>query len=472
MVTFYEKDTIVAVSTPPGTGGIAMVRLSGSEALEIADKVWYGKSLREVPSHTVHYGGIGPNPKDIVDHAVATVFHGPHSFTGEDTVEFAVHGSKYIQKTVVNMCASAGARVAYPGEFTQRAFQNGRMDLAQAEGVADLISASSRAAHRLAMSQMSGTFSQNLNSLRDRLIELASLLELELDFSEEDVEFADRTRLREIMQTTLNVIDRLVDSYESGRAYKEGFPVAIAGAPNVGKSTLLNFLLSEDKAIVSDIPGTTRDIIEDTCEINGVLFRFFDTAGLRDTDDSIEKIGISRARNVISHAAAVIWVVDPLLLDFDTLISDINESRKSNPRTRHIIALNKCDLPDREKALEADRIEHGLRQRTESEGQDIIQISAKTGTGIEELRDNLVTKVCGESGSDPDMIVTNERHKQLLESAGAALCRARQALEDGLSADLIAQDVREAIFHLGEITGHITTDHLLANIFSRFCIGK
>lgn len=472
MVTFDEKDTIVAVSTPLGTGGIAVVRLSGNNALEIADKVWHGKSLRDVPSHTAHYGRIGSNHKDIVDHAVATVFRGPHSFTGEDTVEFAVHGSKYIQKAVVNICAAAGARVAYPGEFTQRAFLNGRMDLAQAEGVADLIAASSRAAHRLAMSQMSGTFSRNLNGLRDQLIELSSLLELELDFSEEDVEFADRTRLREIMQTTLQVIDRLVDSYESGRAYKEGFPVVIAGAPNVGKSTLLNFLLSEDKAIVSDIPGTTRDVIEDTCIIDGVMFRFFDTAGLRDTADTIERIGISRTRSVISRAAAVIWVIDPLLSDIDTMIADINESRKSNPRTRHIIVLNKCDLPDRAKALEVDKIGLRLRERAESENQYITRISAKTGTGIAELEEELVKTVREESESEPDMIVTNERHKQLLESAGAALCRARQALDDGLSADLIAQDVREATLYLGEITGQITTDTLLANIFSRFCIGK
>ncbi len=303
--------TIVAISTPYGTGGIAVVRLSGSDALEIADRAWRGKPLSSVPSHTAHLGTITADDSGAaLDQAVATVFRAPNSFTGEDTVEFSVHGSKWIQRQVVERLVSLGAVPAGPGEFTQRAFMNGRMDLAQAEGVADLIAASSRAAHRLAMSQVSGGFSTRLNQLRERLIELASLLELELDFSEEDVEFADRTRLREIADETLALIERLVSTYDSGRAFKEGVPVAIAGRPNAGKSTLLNALLGEDKAIVSDVPGTTRDVIEDTREINGILFRFYDTAGLRDTDDTVERIGIDRARDAISRAAIVLWVID------------------------------------------------------------------------------------------------------------------------------------------------------------------
>ncbi|MBD5227851.1 MAG: tRNA uridine-5-carboxymethylaminomethyl(34) synthesis GTPase MnmE, partial [Bacteroidales bacterium] len=306
-----EQETIVAVATAPGTGGIAVIRLSGPEAFAIASKIWRGKNLAESEPYRARYGSIvNPENGEIVDDALATPFRGPASFTGEDTVEFAVHGSRWIQREVVRLLIDAGARMADHGEFTQRAFLNGKLDLAQAEGVADLIASSSRAGHRLAISQTRGGFSRRLEELREKLIEFASLLELELDFSEEDVEFADRTRLRELADETLATVNRLADSYSAGRALKEGVPVVIAGVPNAGKSTLLNALLGDDKAIVSDIPGTTRDVIEDTAEIDGILFRFIDTAGLRDTADKVERLGIERTHRHIANAAILIRLLD------------------------------------------------------------------------------------------------------------------------------------------------------------------
>ncbi|MDE5871817.1 MAG: tRNA uridine-5-carboxymethylaminomethyl(34) synthesis GTPase MnmE, partial [Muribaculaceae bacterium] len=306
-----SDDTIMAVATPSGKGALAIIRLSGKDAFKIADSVWRGASLSDSHTHTVHLGNIIDENGNILDQAVATLFKGPKSFTGEDVVEFSLHGSPWIIRETGNLLLRRGARGAEPGEFSRRAYLNGRMDLASAEGVAELIASSSRAAHRLAMQQTRGAFSKEFNDLRDKLIELASLLELELDFSEEDVEFADRSRLIDIATLLLLKIDRLTTSYAAGRAIKEGVPVVIAGMPNVGKSTLLNALLQEDKAIVSDIPGTTRDIIEDTCEIEGVLFRFVDTAGLRDSADTIESIGIERARKRLAQASIVLWLIDP-----------------------------------------------------------------------------------------------------------------------------------------------------------------
>ncbi len=454
--------TIVAISTPYGTGGIAVVRLSGPEAIEIADCAWCGKSLVSVPSHTAHLGVITADDSGTrLDQAVTTLFRAPNSFTGEDTVEFSIHGSKWIQRQVVERLVSLGAVPAGPGEFTQRAFMNGRIDLAQAEGVADLIAATSRAAHRLAMSQVSGSFSSRLNKLRERLVELASLLELELDFSEEDVEFANRQHLLDITDETLAFINRLVSTYDAGRAFKEGVPVAIAGCPNVGKSTLLNALLEEDKAIVSDIPGTTRDIIEDTREIEGILFRFYDTAGLRETDDEIERIGIGRARDAIDRAAIVIWIIDASSGGDSVMLQykEIREQIGAHASAKHLILLNKTDLnPDSEELV------------AQLEG--VLAISAKEGIGIDNIKKEIVKAV--KTGHDPEaeLIITNARHKAALTSGATSLQRAREAIETGLSADLIAQDVREALHHLGTVTGAITTDTLLTTIFSRFCIGK
>lgn len=471
--------TITAISTPYGAGGIAVVRLSGPEALAIADKAWKGSRLSGVATHTAHLGTITDSDGSALDQAVATVFRAPGSFTGEDTVEFSVHGSKWIQCRVVERLIELGARAADAGEFSRRAFANGRMDLAQVEGVADLIAASSRAAHRLAMRQVSGAFSRRLDALRDSLIELASLLELELDFSEEEVEFADRRRLSEITAETLAMTERLAATYAAGRAFKEGVPVAIAGAPNAGKSTLLNTLLGEDKAIVSDIPGTTRDVIEDTREIGGVLFRFYDTAGLRDTAETVERIGIDRARDVIGRAAIVLWLVDSTL-DREELTERLEEIKgqiNAYSEARHVVLLTKSDknggvgevLPEELQRSESDEVFSAIKRTGNIE---LLPISAKSGMNLQELEERLVKIAKTDHNPDAELIVTNARHHALLEAGAVALRRVAEGLETGLSADLIAQDVREALHHLGELTGAVTTDTLLATIFSRFCIGK
>ena len=476
--------TITAISTPHGTGGIAVVRLSGPQAFEVADPAWKGAPLAEAATHTAHLGTITDADGSALDQAVATVFRAPRSFTGEDTVEFSVHGSKWIQRKVVERLISLGARAAEPGEFSRRAFLNGRLDLAQAEGVADLIAASSRAAHRLAMSQVSGTFSSRLNSLRDSLVELASLLELELDFSEEEVEFADRARLRDITHQTLAMTERLASTYAAGRAFKEGVPVVIAGAPNAGKSTLLNRLLGEDKAIVSDIPGTTRDVIEDTREIGGVLFRFFDTAGLRDTSETVERIGIERARDIIGRAAIVLWLIDASDADAD-LAQRLEETEvriDAHPQARHIILFTKADktaggMPDdaaemRSKTAEMRSKRASMPGETDGIEAGSLRISAKEDLNIDTLEAALVAAAKSEHDPDAELIVTNARHYAALLAGAESLRRVDEGLSSGLPADLIAQDVRESLHHLGLLTGAVTTDTLLGTIFSRFCIGK
>lgn len=476
--------TITAISTPHGTGGIAVVRLSGPQAFEIADRAWKGAPLAEAATHTAHLGTITDADGSALDRAVATVFRAPRSFTGEDTVEFSVHGSKWIQRKVVERLISLGARAAEPGEFSRRAFLNGRLDLAQAEGVADLIAASSRAAHRLAMSQVSGTFSSRLNSLRDSLVELASLLELELDFSEEEVEFADRARLRDITRQTLAMTERLASTYAAGRAFKEGVPVVIAGAPNAGKSTLLNRLLGEDKAIVSDIPGTTRDVIEDTREIGGVLFRFFDTAGLRDTSETVERIGIERARDIIGRAAIVLWLIDASA-PCPEIAAHANEAKvqiNAHPQAQHIILFTKADktaggMPGdaaemRSKTAEMRSKRASMPGETDGIEAGSLRISAKEDLNIDTLEAALVAAAKSEHDPDAELIVTNARHHAALLAGAESLRRVDEGLASGLPADLIAQDVRESLHHLGLLTGAVTTDTLLGTIFSRFCIGK
>lgn len=458
-LTGSNADTIVAVATPSGTGGIAVVRLSGPDALSIADSVWRGKTLSEVASHTAHLGDILGEDGSPIDNAVATVFRGPRSFTGEDTVEFSLHGSRWIQRATVARLIAAGARAATAGEFTRRAFLNKRLDLAQAEAVADLIAAESKAAHRLAMTQMSGSFSRKLESLRERLVELASLLELELDFSEEEVEFADRSRLLSLVQEVLDQIERLASTYRAGKAFKEGVPVAIAGRPNAGKSTLLNRLLGEERAIVSDIPGTTRDVIEDTREINGILFRFFDTAGLRDTDDTVELMGIDRAIGAIDRAAIVLWTIDATDKDaIEGELAKVRARQEANPDRTYIALLNKSDLA--ETKVEA------------TDSQDVIRISAKSGAGCDRLETMLGKAATREHDPEQELIVTNERHLAAMRDGVEALRRVKEGLATGLPTDLVAQDLREATRHLAAITGAITTPTLLATIFSRFCIGK
>lgn len=456
-------ETIAATATPAGTGGIAVIRLSGDNALAIADSVWKGKSLASAPSHTAHFGEILSSDGSTLDQAVATVFAAGHSFTGEPTVELSIHGASWLQREVLARLIEAGARMAGPGEFSRRAVMNGRMDLAQAEGVADLIAASSRAAHRLATRQMKGEFSRRLDELRNQMIELASLLELELDFSEEDVEFADRSRLITLCNEARCEIDSLASSFRMGRALKEGVAVVLAGIPNAGKSTLLNRLLEDEKAIVSDIPGTTRDIIEDTAEIDGILYRFIDTAGLRNAKDEIERIGIDRAEERIRKADILLYLLDPTS-PLSPQLQRYDDLRALLPSTTlAIMVITKADIVS-ESVI-------ALNKYNASETPNVT-ISARTGEGIPELITLL--KEHATSGHDPaaELIITNLRHYEALTASSAALERTIAAMEAGLSADLIAQDLREAIHHLGLITGAITTDTLLQSIFSRFCIGK
>lgn len=462
MYQTMNSETICAVSTAPGVGGIAVVRVSGPDAVEICDRIWHGKPLEGVESHTAHLGTIvdPERPDEPLDTAVATVFRAPRSFTGEDVVEISVHGSVWIQRELVNLLIRSGCRVAQAGEFTRRAFTNGRLDLAQAEAVADVIAASSRSSHRLAASQMRGDFSKRIGELRDKLIEIASLLELELDFSEEDVEFASRIHLRELAETLHDRISTLAASFSTGSALKDGVPVAIVGEPNAGKSTLLNQLLHDNRAIVSDIPGTTRDTIEDTMEIDGVLYRFIDTAGIRDTTDSVENLGIERSYAAIGRARIVVWLVTP-----DTPAGRYEEMRAAilshlTEGTELITVINKIDLLETTPAT-------GFGHDGES-----IGISAATGENIPRLLEAL-HRLSGVGLTEgADLIVTNARHYEALVNARDSISRVISGLDSNLSGDFIAQDLRETIHHLSTITGTITTDTLLQTIFSRFCIGK
>ncbi len=482
-----STDTIAAISTPAGSGGIAVIRVSGPLAIPIVDSAWKGKSLLKADSHTAHFGTYHNVDGNLLDECIATVFRAPHTFTGEDVVELSVHGSKWIQRETLADLIHRGARVAEPGEFTRRAFLNGKLDLAQAEGVADLIAASSKAAHTLAVSQTRGNFSKEIEVLRDKLIEFASLLELELDFSEEDVEFADRQKLLDLSHTILTKVNRLSSSYSSGAVLKEGVPVVIAGIPNAGKSSLLNLLLNDDKAIVSDIPGTTRDSIEDTVEINGVLYRFIDTAGLRNSTDTVEKIGIDRARTLMKKASIVIWLIDPtspLPPQEDELTTFLSE----NPDARLILLHNKSDLtpllptaslftllsqfPSSRCLPSSPTTSMQLFPTSELHPVSIIAFSTKTSEGLPELIERLTTLSTGSYNPETELIVTNIRHYEALKKGSESLHRAVEGIKNGISGDFIAQDVREALHHLGTITGTITTPTLLHSIFSRFCIGK
>lgn len=465
--------TIIAPATPNGKGALAVLRISGPEAISIVDSVWKGKALSECLSHSAHLGYIVDESGNILDQAVATVFRGPRSFTGEDSVELSLHGSPWIVREVSNLLLRKGAVAAEPGEFSRRAYMNGKMDLASAEGVADLIASSSKAAHRLALQQTRGAFSKEFNILRDKLIELASLLELELDFSEEDVEFADRSKLMDTAQILLKKIDRLTDSYASGRAFKEGVPVVIAGIPNVGKSTLLNALLQDDKAIVSDIPGTTRDIIEDTCEIGGILFRFIDTAGLRESEDTVEKIGIDRARQRLNQASIVLWLIDPL----SPLPSQMEELQNAlpslQPHQTLIPVITKTSSP----ATNPESIETAEATLTtflnrQEKPAEIIKISATEGIGIDKLCEALKKASTTDYDPEKELLLTNARHYGDLLKAGKALRQTIDQMQAGTSADFIAMDIREATSALSSLTGAITTPDLLNSIFSHFCIGK
>ncbi len=456
---FDSESTICAVSTPPGCGGIAVIRISGHDAIKIADSVWRGKPLAEAPSHTAHVGEIiDPTLGEALDQCVATVFRGPRSFTGEDTVELSVHGSRWIQREVIALLIRQGCRGALPGEFTRRAMMNGRLDLAQAEAVADVIASSSRASHRIAASQLKGKFSERLASLRDNLLHLSTLLELELDFSEEHMEFADRGEIRRLAGEIANEVGRLYRSFRNGSAIKEGIPVAIAGATNAGKSSLLNRLLSDERAIVSDIHGTTRDTVEETLEVGDYLFRFIDTAGLRSTSDPIEQLGIDRSLTAISRARIIITVVDPLTPP----PSQLTEAIKARTDAAKILFVNKQDISP------APSLSSGS-------GDVIIRGSAKTGQGVDELLEQLTQIIDSEtkdSETEGAIIVTNARHAIALEAAHREALDIIRTLDDDLPPEFTAQHLRQTISHLSSITGDIPTPEILTNIFSRFCIGK
>ena len=519
----FTEDTICAPATIPGTGAISIIRISGEKALEIAGKVIKvaGTPFSETPGYKMRYGTVLSKDGQVLDTVVAGVFRAPHSYTGEDSVEISCHASRYIVDSILQMLVRAGARVAGPGEFTRRAFVNGKMDLAQAEAVADVIASSSAASHRVAMNQLKGGFSKELASLREQLLKMTSLLELELDFSEEDVEFASREQLHSLVDETLKHISRLTASFCRGNAIRSGVPVAIAGATNTGKSTLLNALLGEERAIVSDIAGTTRDTVEETMNIGGVLFRFIDTAGIRETEETVEKIGIERTFRKIEEAAVVLGMTDvsrgeeAVLADAEFITGKVDLAKGQ----RLVLLLNKCDeggLYGKEEAVTgstdgseiqplADKVSEVANGGTIADGQmkddsitsvnknviiynkavsfienkgikaKVVAISAKTGFGLEKL-----TEALGEIGQEltgdtDETLVTNARHYEALVNAASALERVRDGLGvEGtpLPPDLIAQDLREALYHLGTIVGEITSDEVLGSIFSRFCIGK
>ena len=470
-MTHIQSDTIAAISTPAGNGGIAIIRISGPEAIKIVSDAWKGADLSHAKSHTAHFGEYHDISGQLLDQSVATVFRAPKSFTGEDTIELSIHGSRWLQRNILSDLIRRGIRMAAPGEFTQRAFLNNKLDLAQAEGVADLIACSSRASQSLAMAQMKGSFSSRLSQLRDKLVEFASLLELELDFSEEDVEFVDRNELKNLASFILDEIGKLAHSYSIGAVLKSGVNVVIAGVPNAGKSSLLNLLLDEDKAIISNIPGTTRDIIEDCIELEGILFRFIDTAGLHETQDVVEKIGISKTCNSIKNANIIIWVIDSSE-EPESQINQLSETISSiEKQDKSIIILkNKSDIKDLEfdESIndELKKILKGFKHNSE------ISFSTTSGQGLPILIDTLVKFTDHNQDNESDVIVTNERHYESLLKGKESLQRAIEGLETGLPSDLIAQDVREAISHIGEITGSISSLDLLHNIFSRFFIGK
>lgn len=495
MVNYQFTDgTICAPATIPGTGAISIIRVSGKEALTIADKIIHlsGGSLAETDGYRLRYGTIFRADGSVLDNVIVSVFRAPHSYTGENSVEISCHASRFIVNSILEGLVNAGARIAAPGEFTRRAFVNGKMDLAQAEAVADVIASQSAASHKVAMNQLKGGFSSELKDLREKLLKMTSLLELELDFSEEDVEFASRSELEALVNEALTHIGRLTESFSRGNAIKNGVPVAIVGATNTGKSTLLNALLGEDRAIVSDIAGTTRDTIEETLNLGGVMFRFIDTAGIRETDEVVEKIGIERTFKKMDEASIVLGMTDlsrgedSVLADAEYIWDKVNASSSGQ---EFLLLVNKCDVDGCEsvdgeghvagyagagyadKAGKMAEIEAVLRAKGISA--KLIPISAKTGYGLAALTETLAEIGRRITGDTDETLVTNIRHYEALVRAATALGRVRDGLQVAtLPPDLIAQDLREALYHLGEIVGEIGTEEVLGNIFRKFCIGK
>lgn len=542
MYSQYD-DTICAPATIPGTGAITIIRVSGPKALEIADNVVSCRhvapasgpagdrgcsmgTIASAPGYTIRFGTIYDEKKKPLDDVLVSIFRAPHSYTGEDSVEISCHASKFIADTIMQMLISAGARTAEPGEFTRRAFVNGKMDLAQAEAVADLIASQNAAAHRVAVNQLKGGFSRELKKMRDKMLHIVSLMELELDFSDEDVQFADRDELDSLLKSTIRHISTLLESFRLGNVIKNGVPVAIVGATNTGKSTLLNALLGEERAIVSDIHGTTRDTVEEAMNIGGILFRFIDTAGIRDTDETIERIGIERSWKKFHEASVILAMIDVTRPKAEVAASVNSILDQVDLQNQHLIfILNKCDLIektaeahagteygtefghqstdnknvninnyivslieehhikiygrfpwDSDGTIHSGRLAAGKNDRPEDavsgNNAAIISISAKTGQGLDTLKSAL-TDSCSDLLTDSDTtLITNARHYEALSNARDALVRVRSGLSDALPTDLLSQDIREALYHIGTIVGEISTDEVLGNIFSNFCIGK
>jgi len=516
------SDTIVALATPSGVGAIGVIRLSGPEAIAIADAVFPSKKLAEQPTHTLHYGTIRNDAGRVLDEVVVSLFVGPKSYTGEDVVEISCHGSNYILQEVIQLLIEKGARMAEPGEFTLRAFLNGRMDLSQAEAVADLIASSSASSHKLAMQQMRGGFSSEIQALRQKLIDFASLIELELDFGEEDVEFANRDDLRELVHKLRGLLQQLMDSFRLGNAIKNGVNTVIAGRPNAGKSTLLNALLNEERAIVSDIAGTTRDVIEEVLNIKGVQFRVIDTAGIREAEDTIEAMGVERTLEKVRQSSVLIYLFDVVAMQPEEVHADLQ--RLYQPGLHILVVANKMDMnpyTKREHFLElgSRNSEFGIRKSEFGSGKsefgsgksefgdgksefgdgksevgngnsevggeentsespipiaqfEWVPVSAINKMNIPHLKEKLYEAVISDKVSLDETIVTNARHFQALQRADQSLADVLKGMDQSVTSDFIAMDIRQALHHLGEITGEISTDDLLGNIFANFCIGK
>lgn len=465
-----SQETIVALASPSGAGAIAVIRISGKDAIAIAEQVFQsvsGKAISQQKTHTIHLGHIVDEGK-VYDQVLLSIFKNPHSYTGEDVIEISCHGSTYIQQQIIQLLLRKGCKMAQAGEFTLRAFLNGKLDLSQAEAVADLISSDNEASHQIAMQQMRGGFSNEIAKLREELLNFASLIELELDFAEEDVEFADRTQFKELLSRIEFVLKRLIDSFAVGNVIKNGIPVAIVGEPNVGKSTLLNALLNEERAIVSDIAGTTRDTIEDELVINGIGFRFIDTAGIRETKDVVESIGIKKTFEKIEQAQVVLYLVDSVqcsVLSLESLNIEIGKIKNQFPLKPIIVVLNKVDK------LSQEELTTILNQLTTYNIQPIT-ISAKNREGIDGLKNQLMSFVNTGALRNNETIVTNTRHYDSLLKALEEIQKVTFGLNSGLSSDLMAIDIKQALYYFGEITGEVTNDELLGNIFANFCIGK
>lgn len=457
--------TIVALATPAGSGAVAIIRLSGQEAISIANHLFESvskKDLRKQKTHTIHLGYIKDGDK-VLDQVLLSIFKNPHSYTGEDVIEISCHGSPFIQNQIIQLCLRNGCAMAEPGEFTLRAFINGKLDLTQAEAVADLIASDNEASHQIAMQQMRGGFSNEIAKLREELLNFASLIELELDFAEEDVEFADRTQFEALLNRISFVLKRLIDSFAVGNVIKTGIPIAIVGEPNVGKSTLLNTLLNEERAIVSDIAGTTRDAIEDEMVIGGIGFRFIDTAGIRETVDVVENIGIKKTFEKIEQAQVILYLFESLSFNAQSsnYITEIEKIRNKYPQKSLIVVINKSDLLTDQDILNLQSLTSHL-----------IFISAKNKKGIDELKDCLLSLVNTGALRNNETIVTNARHYEALLKALEEIEKVKHGLQINISSDLMAIDIREALYQFGNITGQISNDELLGNIFANFCIGK